>query len=208
MEMVASGFLGGVISGVVCAPMERVMIQQQRSGGSLFATPAHILRQTGTAGLFRGLWTSCAREGIFTAGYLGVGPALKRYFVREGHEESHAKIASAVIAGVASATISHPIDTIKTCMQVGRAVFMLLPSWPGIVLRYLLLCNDGSGAQGDLKGEVYKGNLAAVRLVASQGMAAFFRGWGWRSGRTICTVFIINEASAAFEKLLFAPPPA
>ena len=32
-EQIASGFIGGAISGVVCAPMELVMVQQQRFGG-------------------------------------------------------------------------------------------------------------------------------------------------------------------------------
>lgn len=34
-EKIASGFMGGAISGIVCAPMELVMIQQQRFGTSL-----------------------------------------------------------------------------------------------------------------------------------------------------------------------------
>ena len=38
MEQIGAGFIGGVISGVVCAPMELVMIQQQRFGTSMLAT--------------------------------------------------------------------------------------------------------------------------------------------------------------------------
>jgi hypothetical protein len=38
-EMIASGFIGGAISGVVCGPMELVMIQQQRFGDSIVKAP-------------------------------------------------------------------------------------------------------------------------------------------------------------------------
>lgn len=120
-EMITSGFLGGLLSGFVCAPMELVMIQQQRHGQSLLATPAAIVRSTGTTGLFRGLTVSCGREAIFTAGYLGVGPAVKRQLREEGYGPGQAKAMSSIFAGVASATLSHPIDTVKTCMQARDA---------------------------------------------------------------------------------------
>ena len=42
-ELVVSGFIGGALSGFVCAPMELVMIQQQRFGTSLLATPAAVM---------------------------------------------------------------------------------------------------------------------------------------------------------------------
>ena len=38
-EMIGAGFAGGVLSGFICAPMELVMIQQQRFGTTLLATP-------------------------------------------------------------------------------------------------------------------------------------------------------------------------
>jgi hypothetical protein len=58
--------------------MELVLIQQQRFGTSIVATPAMIVQQTGVSGLFRGLLTSCGREGLFTAGYMGLGPSVGR----------------------------------------------------------------------------------------------------------------------------------
>lgn len=67
-EKIASGFVGGVLSGLICAPMELVMIQQQRFGASLLGTAGKIVSDLGPLALFRGLSTSCGREGIFTAG--------------------------------------------------------------------------------------------------------------------------------------------
>ena len=51
-EQVGAGFVGGALSGVICAPMELVMIQQQRSGGSLFSTAGRVLRDHGAGTLF------------------------------------------------------------------------------------------------------------------------------------------------------------
>ena len=41
-EMLFAGFGGGALSGFLCSPMELVMIQQQRFGTSLLATPAKV----------------------------------------------------------------------------------------------------------------------------------------------------------------------
>ena len=78
-EEIGSAFIGGVLSGFICAPMELVMIQQQRYGTSLFSTPGKIIGDAGVGALFgRGLAMSCGREGVFTAGMLGLGPTLRR----------------------------------------------------------------------------------------------------------------------------------
>ena len=78
-EEIGSAFIGGVLSGFICAPMELVMIQQQRYGTSLFSTPGKIIGDAGIGALFgRGLMMSCGREGVFTAGMLGLGPTLRR----------------------------------------------------------------------------------------------------------------------------------
>ena len=82
-EQVGAGFAGGALSGVICAPMELVMIQQQRSGGSLLGTAGRVVREHGAGTLFRGLVTSCGREGLFTAGYLGLAPVLADQIHRE-----------------------------------------------------------------------------------------------------------------------------
>ena len=67
-EQISAGFFGGALSGFACAPMELVLIQQQKFGGSVFSTPAKIVSSYGAGSLFRGFWTSCGREGMFTAG--------------------------------------------------------------------------------------------------------------------------------------------
>jgi hypothetical protein len=96
-EEIGSAFIGGVLSGFICAPMELVMIQQQRYGTSLFSTPSKIIGDAGIGALFgRGLAMSCGREGVFTAGMLGLGPTLRRQAEEAGcgqcenHHDLHA----------------------------------------------------------------------------------------------------------------------
>jgi hypothetical protein len=174
-EQIASGFAGGALSGFACAPMELVMIQQQRFGGTLFATPLRIIAETGPLSLFRGLPMACGREGLFTAGYLGIGPVITRT-VQEDYKQSIgvAKACGAVGGGVIAATLSHPMDTCKTCMQ------------------------------GDNQRKTY-GSLSetAATLYREAGPLRFFRGWAWRTGRMICAVFIMNECKVQLAPLLF-----
>lgn len=70
VEQISAGFLGGAFSGIACAPMELVLIQQQKFGGSVFGTPAQLVRVHGAGSMYRGFLTSCGREGIFTAGWV------------------------------------------------------------------------------------------------------------------------------------------
>ena len=84
-EKIIAGFTGGAISGIACAPMELVMIQQQRFAGTIINTPGRLVSNFGSASLFRGLISSCGREGMFTAGYMGIGPVPATQKVLKKH---------------------------------------------------------------------------------------------------------------------------
>ena len=164
-EKMGAGFTGGAISGLVCAPMELVMIQQQRFGTSLAAAASRILSEQGPLGLSRGLVTACGREGLFTAGYLAMGPVFAQKVKDSGNlEGGAADFAGAAGAGVIAASLSHPLDTIKTCMQ------------------------------GDLQRETYTTlQGTASKLHAEAGLGAFFRGFGLRTSRMILAIFVIGK---------------
>ena len=51
------------------------------------------------------------REGIYTAGYLGVGPAIREILVEtRGYSEDGARVPAAIIGGTFACYLSHPFD--------------------------------------------------------------------------------------------------
>jgi len=174
LETISTGFAGGLISGIVCCPMELVMIQQQRFGGSIFSTPGRIASSAGVPTLLsRGLITSCGREGLFTAGYLGLGPVFAEK-LSNSMGGMQAKVIGAILAGLVAGTLSHPMDTIKTCMQ------------------------------GDIERKKFTTvSQTAKTLLNEEGIFRFFRGWGFRTGRMSAGIFIINECKTRLTPLLF-----
>ena len=60
---------------------------------------------------------SMMREGIFTMGYLGIEPMLEHYSNMDHKYAYLYKFGCAMCSGFVAAILSHPFDTIKTCMQ-------------------------------------------------------------------------------------------
>jgi hypothetical protein len=174
-EIILSGFIGGSLSGIVCAPLELLMIQQQKFGGSLINTSKQIIRKYGFKNHFRGLITSCGREGIYTAGYLGLGPVITRKLDENyNYSKTTNKIVGAIGGGTIASTLSHPLDTCKTCMQ------------------------------GDINKRKYKTTIKTfITLTKEYGISSLFRGYYWRTGKMICTVFILNECKQFLSPLFF-----
>ena len=157
--------------------MELVMVQQQRTGGAMGPIAKNILSTQGVYGLFRGLFTSCGREGLFTAGYLGLGPVFaEKLKQRETLTGKVAEFVGAAGAGVIAATLSHPLDTIKTCMQ------------------------------GDIKGEKYGSMPATASKLYNQegGAGRFLQGWSWRTSRMILAIFIIGQCKDNLAPIFFS----
>eukprot|EP00483_Globobulimina_turgida_P006770 UN06781 len=118
-EVLISSLGGGMLSGIVVAPWELIMIQQQRFGGSLIKHLSKI-STTHVGLLTRGMLPAMYREGIFTMGYLGITPLLEHYLYnqnKEGNINMVNKFLCAMISGVFATICSHPFDTVKTCMQ-------------------------------------------------------------------------------------------
>ena len=120
---VGGAFLGGLASGVPCSIWELIMIQQQRFGGSLLGTPLRIASEYGAQGIFRGVTTTCGRESMFTMAMLGITPVIQHNLVTGPYQlEKNTALAAGALTGACfAATLTHPLDTIKTCMQAGRA---------------------------------------------------------------------------------------
>jgi len=117
-DEVLAALLGGLVSGVPCSVWELTMIQQQNFGGTLIGTPKRLIAEAGPMSLLRGVITTCARESIFTCAMLGVTPVLQRDLqVRFSLGNEQALAIGALTGAFISATVTHPLDTIKTRMQ-------------------------------------------------------------------------------------------
>ena len=175
METIGAAFAGGSLSGFACGPMELVMIQQQRFGGSLFMTPLRIVKDFGFFSMFRGLLPSCGREGLYTAGVLGMCPVFTKAIEERKLASGNAsKLLAAIGAGIIAATLSHPLDTVKSCVQ------------------------------GDLEQTNYKSQADTItKLLKEGGISRFFTGWAYRTGRMILAVGIMNECKIQISPLLF-----
>jgi hypothetical protein len=137
--------------------MELLVVQQQRFGGSIGSTVARV----GLGGIFRGFVPTATREGIWTVGYLSIPPMFRKYLI-ENHgssfSENGARLAASIGAALISSIISHPFDTVKTCMQ------------------------------GDLERKTYSTMMKSFGELHRQGgITAFYRGYGWRYGRQVST---------------------
>jgi len=89
--------------------------------GSIPATVGRVASSFGVTGggMLRGLTMAVGRDGIYTAGLLGITPATQAYLQKEhGQSERQAGLYASVLGGVTCAFFSHPFDMIKTCLQV------------------------------------------------------------------------------------------
>ena len=77
-----------------------------------------IAQTHGVTTLFRGLTPTIGREGLYTMAMLGVTPVIKRELAQRSGLEPNIALAVGSVAGATFAAVAtHPLDTIKTCMQ-------------------------------------------------------------------------------------------
>jgi len=170
-EILISSLGGGMLSGIVCSPWELIMIQQQRFGGGLLS---HVKRLS-TANIFlltRGMIPSMGREGIFTMGYLGITPILETYNRDQGFVY---KFGCAMISGTFATILSHPFDTVKTCMQ------------------------------GDLKQQHFKGVYHSFKfLYSNYGLKRIYAGASFRFGTVVLAFFVFNRVMEFIAPRIYA----
>lgn len=176
MQRIGAAAAAGAASALVSTPAELVMIRQQRRQAPLLATA----RQALTTTPMRGLWLAAARDAIFTAGYLGLAPALADKVsdavapAGEGSPPAWARTAGSVIAGVFAGTLSHAFDTVKTAVQ---------------------------GAE---KGEPTSA-VRAARVIMREGggFHALFTGLVPRGLRIVVAVVVLQECKVRLEPAMF-----
>lgn len=113
--------MGGLLSSFFTTPVELIMIQQQKFGGSFPGTFASIVKKHGALnnGIMRGLMGAASRDALYVSGMLAVTPLLREYLMKTYDTPSSlAGFYASLLGGVVAAVPSHPFDVIKTCMQV------------------------------------------------------------------------------------------
>merc|ERR1711988_325290 len=106
---------------------------------------------------------------------MGMGPVFAKQLNERGVEGKPANFLGAAGAGVIAATLSHPLDTMKTCMQ------------------------------GDVEQTSYKSlrQTFSTLYTAEGGVARFFRGWSWRTSRMICAIFLLGQCKTQLGPSIF-----
>ena len=174
-EEMICGIGAGTVSALVGSPLELVMIQQQRKGKSLQATVSDIVTHKAA---MRGFMGAAIREALWTCGYLSIPPVVQNTLMEDYPEQfpdkTTARIPSALIGAAFAAYLTHPADTIKTCMQ------------------------------GDIeRGSYGSFTETGSKIWASSGIYGFYRGATFRYGRMVCAVFIMNATKDYVSQLLY-----
>lgn len=117
-DKLLGSFLGGAFSGIPGSMWELTMIQQQRFGGSIASTPARVIKAHGLSMYARGMICTMGRESLFSMSMLSVTPLLQEALVDKFKLDPNVGLAAGALAGsIFAAVATHPMDTIKTCMQ-------------------------------------------------------------------------------------------
>ncbi|KAL3817374.1 hypothetical protein ACHAXA_005009 [Cyclostephanos tholiformis] len=174
IEEMGTGVAAGVVSALVGSPLELVMIQQQRKGGN-------FVERIGGIGygpnVFRGFTGAAVREGLWTCGYFSIPPIVRRH-LRDSYPErfdsdNKARIPAALLGGLFACYLTHPFDTVKTCMQ------------------------------GDIERATYGTFTETARVISKSGFTAFYRGATFRYGRMCCAVFMMDYLQAFIGPLMY-----
>ena len=176
MEINAAAFLGGIASGIPCGIWELIMIQQQNLGTSMVETPIKIINEFGLKGLFRGSISTMGRESLYTMAMLGATPMIQNELTtRFQLDPNLALVVGALSGSFLSATLTHPMDTIKTCMQ------------------------------GDLHQKKYTNIPQTGALLSKEyGVrAGLFKGLSWRIGLIATTFFLVNKIKQNLAPVIF-----
>ena len=155
-EEMTAGIGAGTISALVGSPLELIMIQQQRKGGAAPTRLANIMENP--VNITRGFVGCAVREALWTCGYLSIPPVARRTLMDTYPDtfdsNDKARIPAALFGGLFGCYMTHPFDTIKTCMQ------------------------------GDIEREVYGNFFqTGSKIMKDSGFTGFYRGATFRYGR-------------------------
>ena len=164
-EEMACGIGAGMVSATVGSPLELIMIQQQRKGGSTLATISNIANPSTVT---RGFVGTAVREGLWTCGYLSIPPIVRKQLMTMYPEtfdtDVKARVPASLLGGLFACYLTHPFDTLKTCMQ------------------------------GDIERNKFKNIFQTAKVVHGEsGIPGFYRGATFRYGRMCIAVGLLDS---------------
>ena len=175
-EEMMCGLGAGTVSACVGSPLELVMVQQQKKGTSIGQTISNIMERPSNIG--RG-WVGCAvREALWTCGFMSIPPVVRRELQVQYPDlfpnNDRARIPAALLGALFACYLTHPFDTIKTCMQ------------------------------GDIERTKFGSLTQTTRtLWGEHGLGGFYRGSSFRYARQVLAVFIMDLMQEKVGMLLF-----
>lgn len=174
-EEMGAGIFAGVMSAFLGSPLELIMIQQQRKGGSTMNTIGNIANP---ATIGRGFVGTAVREGLWTCGYLSIPPIIRRQlrdsFPDTFDSDAKARVPASLLGGLFGCYMTHPFDTIKTCMQ------------------------------GDIENQKFKGLVHTARIVYGEnGITGFYRGALFRYSRMVIAVGMLDTLGSVIGPVLY-----
>eukprot|EP00808_Paulinella_micropora_P018831 g4734.t1 len=114
----AAALAAGVASGLPNSMWELLIVQQQRFGLGILETPRGLINRFGVSSLFRGSICTLGREGISNLAMLGLTPIMAEWLHKNrSMGEDQALATGSIVASGVACVVTHPLDTIKTCMQ-------------------------------------------------------------------------------------------
>jgi hypothetical protein len=113
----ASGFISGIIGGQLINPVESIMTLQQKYNCTFREVVFKISKKNEWSQFTIGGIETSLRNGIYNCGFFAFTPYLTKKLLPVFHDQNTAVIAAGVTSGITVATITQPIDTIKTIRQ-------------------------------------------------------------------------------------------
>jgi len=174
-EEMGCGITAGVLSATIGSPLELIMIQQQVKGGNTVSTIQSIANPSSIG---RGFIGAAVREGLWTCGYLSIPPIVRTQLMSRFPEtfdtNAKARVPAALLGGLFACYLTHPFDTIKTCMQ------------------------------GDIERNKFKSFTDTAKVVYGEsGFAGFYRGATFRYGRMAIAVGMMDFLQSMIGPLMY-----
>lgn len=123
------GMVAGVVSSAVANPTDVLKVRMQADSSKEMRTPMpraflKIYNTEGTKGLWRGVFPTSQRAAVVAGVELPVYDTSKRYILSHGilGDTIFTHFIASVIAGLAGAIASNPIDVVKTRMMNQKAL--------------------------------------------------------------------------------------